>query len=132
MTKSDEFAARVYERAQAKVTAGVTAFQFLPLLLPLIQAAISMLIERMGSCGNNNTEVKEYINSDSVLARAVTNSCCSEAVRDYWNEIRRSERGPARRFLRDAILEEARSTSDEELDEAIDESSDFDFNPFSM
>jgi len=132
MTKSDEFVARVHDRAQAQVSSRVAGFQFLPLLLPLIQSAISALIQRMGSCGDPQSKMIELVNSESVRADAMVSHCCAEAVHDYWNDIRRTERGTARRFLKDMIVTEAKESPDEELEGAIDENKTNPFNPFAI
>ena len=130
MTKSDEFVTRVQQRAEGQVSGRVAGFQFLPLLLPLIQAAISALIQRMGSCGDPQSKMIELVNSGSVRADAMVSHCCAEAVHDYWNEIKRSERGPARRFMKEMIVAEAKETDDAELDDTLDENSTNPFNPF--
>ena len=132
----DEFTDNCVARAKTKVglvdqnnVAGpenVSFIDFGLILIPLIQTAIELIVSKLGSCGQNNTEKIKQINDGSFGSRYVVNVAVRKAAEE--TDIPWAARGAARNMAKTAILDEAKETEDDQLLTLFNEGDSYSFD----
>jgi hypothetical protein len=134
MSQIEEFTKRCQERANESVQGGpsaeanVGAIEWLVLLGPLIQQAITYLMSSLGNCGMTNAQKLASLRSGSVLAHWQVHQAMSNALNEM-PQLKWHERIPLLTTGRDAILDEAKEAEDDDIKNTLDEVSSYQFDP---
>lgn len=129
----DEFTERCIKRAQAsvgsspEVSPGKVGILWESLLPSIIQAAMLAIMDSLGNCGQTSTSEKlALINSNTVGSRYRVHLAVNRAIAERkvpWKEASR-----LRVTSREAILEEAKETPDEDLVPVLEEVDSYHFD----
>lgn len=131
--KVDAFTQRAIQRAESGannlVGSGNVGIAWMALLGPIIQAAMMTLMDQFSSCGQTPEQRIKAINSRNTLAQFQVRKAVNEAIAEElvsWRDV-----AQLRKFASNAILDEAKETPDEEINDALVEIDNYNFNPSS-
>ena len=136
----DKFTKRCVKRATESVTTTTTAsndgsgavgetkvgIAWMALLAPVIEAAMLMLMDRMGQCGDSTEQKLKKINDGSPSAKYQVHLAVNQAIAERG--IRWRDAIPLRKVSRDSICEEAKETPDNDLAPVFDEVDGYHFD----
>ena len=129
----DEFTERCIQRARAsvrnspEVSAENVGVLWETLLPSIIQAAMLAIMDSLGSCGKTSTSEKlALINSNTVASRYRVHLAVNRAIAE--KKVSWKEAASLRVASREAILEEAKETPDEELVPVLEEVDSYHFD----